>query len=82
MILSHTYEYRLPSASSLPTTSNTDSITLDMTSRYLGLVVVPGGHITKIELEQFASQMKSKGSRWSSSMLRSQSGTSTTTLDI
>lgn len=29
-----------------------------MTSRYLGLVVVPGEYITRIELEQFASQVK------------------------
>jgi N-alpha-acetyltransferase 38, NatC auxiliary subunit len=32
-----------------------------MTSRYLGLVVVPGEYITKIEVEEFASQMKGKG---------------------
>jgi hypothetical protein len=31
---------------------------MDMTSRYLGLVVVPGKYITKIEVEEFASQMK------------------------
>ena len=31
-----------------------------MTSRYLGLIVVPGEHIRKIELEEFASQMKEK----------------------
>lgn len=29
-----------------------------MTSRYLGLVVVPGHHIVKIEVEEFASQVK------------------------
>lgn len=29
-----------------------------MTSRFLGLVVVPGQHIFKIEVEEFASQMK------------------------
>lgn len=29
-----------------------------MTSRYLGLVVVPGEYIVKIELEEFASQMR------------------------
>lgn len=35
-----------------------------MTSRYLGLVVVPGHHIVKMELEQFASQVKPEaGSR-------------------
>ncbi|KFY17606.1 hypothetical protein V492_00535 [Pseudogymnoascus sp. VKM F-4246] len=79
IILAHTYEYRLPSESSLPQTSETGSVTLEMTSRYLGLVVVPGEHITKIELEQFASQMKSTGSRWSGNMLKSQTGTTTTT---
>jgi hypothetical protein len=31
---------------------------MDMTSRYLGLVVVPGRHIVKIEAEEFVSQMK------------------------
>lgn len=31
---------------------------LDATSRYLGLVVVPGEYIVKIEVEEFASQMK------------------------
>ena len=36
-------------------------MTLEMTSRYLGLVVVPGEYITKIEVEEFASQMKGKG---------------------
>ena len=34
------------------------SVTLDMTSRYLGLVVVPGHHIVKMVVEEFASQMK------------------------
>jgi N-alpha-acetyltransferase 38, NatC auxiliary subunit len=32
-----------------------------LTSRYLGLVVVPGEFITKIEVEEFASQVKSRG---------------------
>ncbi|KFZ06516.1 hypothetical protein V501_07347 [Pseudogymnoascus sp. VKM F-4519 (FW-2642)] len=79
IIIAHTYEYRLPSESSIPQASGAGSVTLEMTSRYLGLVVVPGEHITKIELEQFASQMKSKGSRWSGNMLNSQTGTSITT---
>ncbi|OBT90983.1 hypothetical protein VE02_00236 [Pseudogymnoascus sp. 03VT05] len=79
MILAHTYEYRLPSESALPQASGAGSVTLEMTSRYLGLVVVPGEHITKIELEQFASQMKSTGSRWSGNMLKSQTGTTVTT---
>ena len=33
----------------------------DMTSRYLGLVVVPGEHIVRIMAEEFASQLKGKG---------------------
>jgi hypothetical protein len=37
---------------------------LDLTSRYLGLVVVPGEHITKIEVEEFASQVKHGESKW------------------
>lgn len=31
-----------------------------MTSRYLGLVVVPGEYIVKIEVEEFVSQLKGK----------------------
>ncbi len=31
-----------------------------MTSRYLGLVVVPGEYIVRIEVEEFASQVNSK----------------------
>jgi len=38
-----------------------EKVVLDMTSRYLGLVVVPGEYITKVEVEEFASQMKGKG---------------------
>lgn len=37
-----------------------ETVTLDMTSRYLGLVVVPGHHIVKMEVEQFASQMRNQ----------------------
>jgi hypothetical protein len=31
-----------------------------MTSRYLGLVVVPGHVITRIEVEEFVSQMRGR----------------------
>lgn len=58
MILAHTYEYRMPSASSKAVKSSEGNVVKNMTSRYLGLVVVPGEHITRIELEQFASQVK------------------------
>ena len=34
------------------------SVKVDMTARYLGLVVVPGKYIVKMEAEEFASQMK------------------------
>lgn len=34
------------------------TVAMNMTSRYLGLIVVPGHHIVKMELEQFASQMQ------------------------
>lgn len=33
-------------------------VTMQMTSRYLGLVVVPGPHVVKVELEEFASQVR------------------------
>lgn len=33
---------------------------MDMISRYLGLVVVPGKYIVKIELEEFASQIRGR----------------------
>jgi N-alpha-acetyltransferase 38, NatC auxiliary subunit len=33
---------------------------MDMTSRYMGLVVVPGEYIERIEVEEFESQMKGK----------------------
>ncbi|PVH77677.1 hypothetical protein DL98DRAFT_463473 [Cadophora sp. DSE1049] len=59
IILSQTYEYRLPPPpKSSP--SSTPAV-LDMTSRYVGLVVVPGPYITRIEVEEFESQMKGKG---------------------
>lgn len=60
-MLAHTYEYRSPSeeqrAQAL-TQAAGSSVKLDMTSRYLGLVVVPGHRITKMEVERFASQMR------------------------
>jgi hypothetical protein len=33
---------------------------LDMTSRFLGLVVVPGEYIVKIEVEEFISQLRKR----------------------
>ncbi|KAK3329707.1 LSM domain-containing protein [Apodospora peruviana] len=67
IVLQHTYEYRHPSpvsvaaAQRVTTTDNISHPTtfnVEMTSRYLGLVVVPGKYIVKMEVEEFASQMK------------------------
>jgi len=64
-VLAHTYEYRQPSpqkraeVAETAAASGAKTVTMDMTSRYLGLVVVPGHHIVKVEVEEFASQMKS-----------------------
>lgn len=60
IILAKTYEYRYPSdaarEASLSTAaaSGKDTAKIDMTSRFLGLVVVPGAHITRIEVEERA----------------------------
>ena len=58
IILSQSYEYRQPppnavkaAAESSSETSSTATLKVDMTSRFLGLIVVPGQHITKIEVE-------------------------------
>ena len=58
IILSQSYEYRQPTptavkaaAESSSETSSTATLKVDMTSRFLGLIVVPGQHITKIEVE-------------------------------
>ncbi|KAL7812912.1 hypothetical protein V8C44DRAFT_357689 [Trichoderma aethiopicum] len=61
IVLANTHEYRQPSEeerSVAAANASGDSVTLDMTSRYLGLVVVPGHHIVRMEAEQFLSQMK------------------------
>ncbi|RAL11313.1 LSM domain-containing protein [Aspergillus homomorphus CBS 101889] len=68
IILANTHEYRFPSPSAVrDAATNADelaaesaataqNITLSMTSRFIGLVVVPGQHITKIELEETPQQ--------------------------
>jgi hypothetical protein len=56
IILSHTFEYRIPPPPKPSQPSNAETITMDLTSRYLGLVVVPGEYITRIEVEEFASK--------------------------
>ncbi|KAF4465495.1 hypothetical protein FALBO_7658 [Fusarium albosuccineum] len=63
IVLAHTYEYRQPSArqrAEAAEKAGGETVKVDMTSRYLGLVVVPGHHIVKMEVEQFASQMRNE----------------------
>ncbi|KAI1251918.1 hypothetical protein MGN70_006489 [Eutypa lata] len=64
IILSLTHEYRQPSKQKLAEAAaadpNSETVTADMTSRYLGLVVIPGEHIVKMEVEEFVSQLKSR----------------------
>ncbi|KAF4625293.1 hypothetical protein G7Y89_g12875 [Cudoniella acicularis] len=59
VVLSQTFEYRIPPPPK-ELEEGKDRVTMDMMSRYLGLVVVPGEYITKIEVEEFTSQMKGK----------------------
>ncbi|KAI4864975.1 Sm-like ribonucleoprotein [Hypoxylon rubiginosum] len=69
IVLSLTYEYRQPSQQKLAelaeavaasAESGKGTVAADMPSRYLGLVVIPGPHIVKMEVEEFASQVKSR----------------------
>ncbi|KAI0160634.1 hypothetical protein GGR57DRAFT_388956 [Xylariaceae sp. FL1272] len=66
VILSFTYEYRQPSQQKLAEAAasaqgeGSETVLADMTSRYLGLVVIPGDHIVKMEVEEFISQVKSR----------------------
>lgn len=62
-MLAYTYEYRQPSVQQRARAAeNADpssgTVKMEMSHRYLGLVVVPGEHIVKIEKEDFASQLK------------------------
>lgn len=59
IILGQAFEYREPSLNTIKAAANasaapesTEKVKLDMTSRFLGLIVVPGQHITKIEAEE------------------------------
>ncbi|KAJ4271548.1 hypothetical protein NW762_000252 [Fusarium torreyae] len=63
IVLAHTYEYRQPSSKEREKAAGKadgNIVKVDMTSRYLGLVVIPGHHIAKIEVEQFASQVRNE----------------------
>ncbi|KAI9674251.1 MAG: hypothetical protein M1829_003798 [Trizodia sp. TS-e1964] len=52
IILSRAYEYRCPPISSV----SVENPIADMTSRFLGLVVIPGQYIIKIEVEEPAQR--------------------------
>ena len=69
VILSRAYEYRQPSASVVKgavanenVAAPETSIKLDMTSRFLGLVVVPGQEIMSIEVEEQLDTSGTSGS--------------------
>ncbi|KAH8669492.1 LSM domain-containing protein [Tricladium varicosporioides] len=59
VVLAQTFEYRIPPPPK-DLEEGKERVTLDMTSRYLGLVVVPGEYIIKMEVEEFASQMRGR----------------------
>jgi hypothetical protein len=57
IILAKTYEYRMPTEKAKKEAierqqAGVGSGKADMRSRFLGLVVVPGRHITKLEVEE------------------------------
>ncbi|KAF2113861.1 hypothetical protein BDV96DRAFT_118578 [Lophiotrema nucula] len=57
IILALTYEYRAPPLEEIKKVveaSGTSSATVNWSSRYVGLVVVPGTHVKKIEYEESA----------------------------
>ncbi|RYP56145.1 hypothetical protein DL771_012090 [Monosporascus sp. 5C6A] len=62
VILAVTHEYRPPSIDKVGEAaahSGDDTVKMNMTSRYLGLIVIPGRYIVKMEVEEFVSQLKS-----------------------
>lgn len=68
IILSSTFEYRFPppeavqkaaqNADKTAATENPETVKLNMTSRLIGLVVIPGQYITRIELEEIPEQAR------------------------
>lgn len=65
VILAHTYEYREPSDRAVAEAAEKamgTKMSMDMTSRYMGLVVIPGQHIVSMSVEEFASQLKGANS--------------------
>ncbi|KAL1985637.1 hypothetical protein VTN96DRAFT_7504 [Rasamsonia emersonii] len=65
IILAGTHEYRFPSPSAIQaaaesTSADADKVKVDMTSRFIGLVVVPGQYITRIELEENPNELSAQ----------------------
>jgi hypothetical protein len=67
VILANTFEYRYPTTTAIrdaalhlttESLEETQNLKLNMTSRFIGLVVVPGQHITRIELEENPQQSR------------------------
>ncbi|KAL4783134.1 hypothetical protein BJX76DRAFT_358273 [Aspergillus varians] len=65
IILANTHEYRHPTTAAVrdaalntapESLGESQKLKLNMTSRFIGLVVVPGQHITSIELEEMLEQ--------------------------
>lgn len=58
IILATSHEYRQPSPEAIAAAAKSEpvngKVTANMTSRYVGLVVLPGEHIMKIEMEQYS----------------------------
>lgn len=63
-MLAHATEYRHPTArqraqhAAQQAAAGHSRAVMNMTSRYLGLIVTPGHHIVKIEVEEFSSHFK------------------------
>ncbi|KAL4878371.1 hypothetical protein BJY04DRAFT_221101 [Aspergillus karnatakaensis] len=68
IILANTHEYRYPTTAAVRKAASnaapegldetTPNLKVNMTSRFIGLVVVPGQHITRIELEETPQQSR------------------------
>ncbi|KAI1358735.1 hypothetical protein F5Y08DRAFT_105881 [Xylaria arbuscula] len=60
IVIANAFEYQQPSQRQLAeaaSNATTDTIVADMTSTYMGLIVVPGKQINKLEVEEFTSQV-------------------------
>lgn len=65
VVLANTHELRRPTDQQLAdaaaeTAPGAASVKMDVMSRFLGLVTIPGEHIVKMEVEEFASQVKGR----------------------